>query len=145
MMKLILNYLALLMLFLHISCKKADTNSVATTTTTGNFNIATATLLKQGTFSGNMNYEVTGTVKLYNDQGKFFIYFENFSSSNGPDLKVYVATNNNANQFISLGTLKANTGSYYYEILNAPNFDQYNKILIWCQQFSVLFGNATLQ
>lgn len=142
-MKSILTTLLVSILF--TSCKKMEPITAITPTTTAAFNAAAATLLKQGTFTGNMNYVVSGTVKLYEYQGKTFVYFENFNTPNGPDLKVYVATNNTASQFITLGSLKAATGAQYYEIINAPNFNQYNKILIWCQQFSVLFGNATIQ
>jgi Electron transfer DM13 len=109
------------------------------------FDPAKATLLKKGTFSGNMNYSVTGSVKLYDQEGKKYIYLENFSTPSGPDLKVYVATTNSAAQFVSLGAIKGTTGTQVYEVVNPPDFSQYNKVLIWCQQFSVLFGGAGMQ
>lgn len=128
------------------SCSKnnsSNTPIVAATDTS--FDPTKATLLKQGTFTGNMSYTVTGTVKLYEYQNKKYIYFQNFSSNNGPDLKVYVATNNAAAQFVSLGVLKGTSGTQAYEVTNPPDFAVYNKVLIWCQQFSVLFGTSTLQ
>ncbi len=125
-------------------CKKND-GTTTTTTTTTNFDPTKATLLKQGTFGGNMGYTVSGSAKLYDYQGKKYIYLENFSSSGGPDLKVYVATTATAAQFVSLGALKGNSGNQAYEVANPPDFAVHNKILIWCQQFSVLFGQSTLQ
>jgi hypothetical protein len=92
-----------------------------------------------------MGYSVSGTVKLLEFQGKKYIHFENFSSSNGPDLKVYIATSNTAAQFVSLGSLRGVTGVQTYEVVNPPNFTQYNKILIWCQQAGALFGSSTIQ
>ena len=132
------------MLFL-AACSKSNDATPATAIPSDTFNPATATLLKQGSFSGNMSYNVSGSVKLYDNQGKKYIYFENFSSSNGPDLKVYVATSNTASQFITLGALKGVSGTQAYLVNNPPDFNQYNKVLIWCQQFSVLFGASTIQ
>jgi hypothetical protein len=109
------------------------------------FDINKAILVKQGTFTGNMNYKVSGTVRLYNYEGDNYIYFENFSSNSGPDLKVYIATSSNASQFVSLGTLKSTAGTQVYLITGSPDFALYNKVLIWCQQFSVLFGESMLQ
>ncbi len=127
------------------ACSKSKDGTAATAPANEIFNPATATLIKQGSFSGNMSYAVSGSVKLYEYQGKKYIYFENFSSSNGPDLKVYVATTNTASQFINLGALKGVSGTQAYVINNPPDFNQYNKVLIWCQQFSVLFGTSTIQ
>lgn len=127
------------------SCKKSNNTTPATAPANETFNPATATLLKQGSFSGNMSYTVSGSVKLYEYQGKKYIYFENFSSPNGPDLKVYVATTTTASQFVNLGSLKGVSGTQAYVVNNPPDFSQYNKVLIWCQQFSVLFGASTIQ
>jgi Electron transfer DM13 len=144
-MKLILNLTALVSLLFFSGCSKSSDGSPAVAPVNETFNPANATLLKQGVFSGNMNYTVTGSVKLYESQGKYYIYFENFNSTNGPDLKVYVATTNSATQFVNLGSLKGASGTQVYLISNPPDFTQYNKVLIWCQQFSVLFGVSTIQ
>lgn len=108
------------------------------------FNPAAATLISQGTFSGTPGHSVSGSAKLYEFQGKRYIYLENFSSTGGPDLRVYLATNTAATQFVSLGNLRANSGNQAYVINNPPDFSQYKNVLIWCQQFTVLFGASTL-
>jgi hypothetical protein len=146
-MKSIYFFLSIISLaVLATSCSKSNdatpTTPVAIDST---FDPTKATLLKQGAFAGNMNYVANGSVKLYDYLGKKYIYFENFSSSNGPDLKVYIATTLSASQFVSLGSLKSVTGNQAYLITTPPDFTQYNKILIWCQQFTVLFGSAALQ
>jgi hypothetical protein len=109
------------------------------------FDPAAATLISQGTFTGAGSYTVSGSAKLYEFQGKRYIYLENFSSSGGPDLRVYLATNNSATQFVSLGNLKATSGNQAYVINNPPDFSQYKNVLIWCQQFTALFGSSTLK
>ncbi|MCV0431487.1 DM13 domain-containing protein, partial [Nitrosopumilus sp.] len=69
---------------------------------------------------------------------------ENFESTNGPDLYVYLATDDKASDFVNLGKLKANNGNQNYDIPEGTNLQKYNKVLIWCKTFSVLFGSAEL-
>ncbi len=141
----------ILLAFSFSNCSKTDGPSQPPSATSpntpvnGSVDLSKGTILKQGTFSGNMSYRVHGKVQLYDVSGKQYIYFEDFSASSGPDLKVYIATTNTASQFVSLGPIKSINGAQLYEISNPPDFNQYNKVLIWCQQFSVLFGAASLQ
>jgi hypothetical protein len=69
---------------------------------------------------------------------------EEFRSTNGPDLYVYLATDEQASDFLNLGRLKANIGNQNYEIPRDTDLAKYDTVLIWCQQFSVLFGSAQL-
>ena len=138
-------FLALIISF--FACSKAEDEEMTPDPTdpgTGTFNQAAATLISQGTFSGTPGHAVSGSAKLYEFQGKRYIYLENFSTTGGPDLRVYLATNTAATQFVSLGNLRANTGNQAYVINNPPDFTQYRNVLIWCQQFTVLFGASTL-
>lgn len=144
MKKNLLTQLTCLIILLS-ACNKSQDGTPATPPANDLFNPANATLLKSGNFTGSANYSVNGSVKLYDFQGKKYIYFENFTSSNGPDLKVYIATTNTATQFVNLGNLKGVSGSQAYLINNPPDLNQFNKVLIWCQQFTALFGSATLQ
>ncbi len=78
------------------------------------------------------------------EDGSTVLRLENFQSTNGPDLFVYLSTDENASEFINLGVLKANNGNQNYEIPDDTDLDKYNKVLIWCKSFSVLFGSAEL-
>jgi len=78
------------------------------------------------------------------EDGSNVLRLENFQSTNGPDLFVYLSTDENASEFINLGVLKANNGNQNYEIPDDTDLDKYNKVLIWCKSFSVLFGSAEL-
>ncbi len=78
------------------------------------------------------------------EDGSSVLRLENFKTTNGPDLFVYLSTDENASDFINLGVLKANIGNQNYEIPNDANLEKYNKVLIWCKSFSVLFGSAEL-
>ena len=78
------------------------------------------------------------------EDGNNVLRLENFKSTNGPDLYVYLATDNNASEFINLGELKANKGNQNYEIPDDTDLSKYSKVLIWCKAFGVLFGSAEL-
>ena len=82
------------------------------------------------------------TVPLENEND--VLRLENFKATNGPDLFVYLSTDENASDFINLGKLKASSGNQNYEIPNEIDLTQYNKVLIWCKAFGVLFGSAEL-
>lgn len=69
---------------------------------------------------------------------------EEFSSTNGPDLYVYLASDTDASDYVSLGRLKANNGNQNYDIPEGTDLAKYDTVLIWCKQFSVLFGSAEL-
>jgi hypothetical protein len=78
------------------------------------------------------------------EDGSQVLRLEDFKVTNGPDLYVYLATDNRASEFVSLGELKANNGNQNYEIPDDTDLKKYNKVLIWCKTFGVLFGNADL-
>ncbi len=78
------------------------------------------------------------------DDGTKFLRFEDFKATNGPDLYVYLSTDNQASDFVNLGRLKANMGNQNYEIPSEVNLSKYSNVLIWCKAFSVLFGSAEL-
>jgi len=78
------------------------------------------------------------------EDGSKFLRFENFKASNGPDLYVYLATDETASDYVSLGKLKGNIGNQNYLIPSGADLSNQDTVLIWCKQFSVLFGSAKL-
>ena len=76
--------------------------------------------------------------------GSQIIRLEDFRSTNGPDVHLYLSTNKQASDFIDLGRLKANIGNQNYQIPVNTDYNKYNYVLVWCQPFSVLFGSAQL-
>jgi hypothetical protein len=78
------------------------------------------------------------------EDGSDVLRLENFKSTNGPDLYVYLSTDKSASEFINLGKLKASSGNQNYEIPNEVDLTEYNKVLIWCKAFGVLFGSAEI-
>jgi Electron transfer DM13 len=77
--------------------------------------------------------------------GQTILRLENFKSTNGPNVHLYLATDKTASNFIDLGRLKANNGNQNYNIPVGADLAKYNTALIWCKDFSVLFGSALLK
>ena len=104
------------------------------------------TMTYSGTFVGVGDgiHDAHGIAKTIPLDGSDVLRLENFKSTNGPDLHVYLATDDSASEFIDLGKLKANNGNQNYEIPDKTDLEKYNKVLIWCKTFGVLFGNAAL-
>ena len=101
----------------------------------------------EGTFTGVGDgiHDAQGdayTIPLEN--GNNVLRLENFESTNGPDLYVYLATDDRATDFVNLGILKANNGNQNYDIPADTDLTKYNNVLIWCKSFGVLFGSADL-
>ena len=105
-----------------------------------------ATLISQGSFMNADGFHKTkGTVKIVEKESKRYVVFEDFEATNGPDLKVYLSNDKEASDYISLGDLKGNIGNQQYELPSEENLENYEYALIWCEQFSVLFGSAKLE
>jgi hypothetical protein len=136
MKKLILLFL----LGLVLGCNPEDATPTAPVNDA--FDETKATLLREGTWTGSGSYSVSGVAQIYNDNGKKNLLLNNFSSSNGPDLRVYLSTTTGATSFVNLGKLKSTSGKQTYAIPDGTDVDQFKFALIWCQQFSVLFGKS---
>jgi hypothetical protein len=84
--------------------------------------------------------------------GRRVLRFEDFATSNGPDLRVYLSAGSSdagfgkeyGEDFVELGRLKGNLGSQNYEIPAGTDLSNYRNAVVWCARFSVGFGVATL-
>jgi len=94
---------------------------------------------------GDGIHDASGIAKVIPlDDGSQILRLEEFRSTNGPGLYVYLATDKGASEFVSLGKLKANQGNQNYDIPDQTDLEKYDQVLIWCEPFSVLFGSAAL-
>ncbi|MBT3917313.1 MAG: DM13 domain-containing protein [Rhodospirillaceae bacterium] len=86
------------------------------------------------------------------ETGQKMVSFTSFEVTNGPDLKVYAVESSNItdsnsvlqSRHLNLGTLKGNIGNQNYTLPADLDFTV-GSIVIWCEQFSVLFSAATLK
>ena len=123
------------------SCKEED--ATPTAPINDDFDTTTATVLKSGTLAG-IGHTVSGTVTIYKSASSKTVVLDPFSSQNGPDLKVYLSKDINASSYISLGALKSTSGKQSYEIPGNPDVTDYNYVMVWCEQFTVVFGRAEI-
>ncbi len=108
------------------------------------FDAGGATTLKAGMFV-NAVHQVSGNVTLFETSGTHTVLLDSFMSENGPDLRVYLSKDDKATEYVSLGKMKSTTGRQAYEVPKGTVVSDYKYVLIWCQQFSVLFGKAELK
>ncbi len=136
-------YLKFLLLFLLIACGKED--ETPTEPIEDDFTPSeAAVVLKEGTFVDAV-HKVSGSVKIYSNNSARTLVLDPFSTENGPDLFVYLTDDTKASKFISLGELKSITGKQSYEIEETVVLEDYSYVIIWCQDFSVNFGQAELK
>ncbi len=123
------------------SCKKASTETLNQVINPAD----TSTILKYGgTFASGPSDTVTGLAKIYQKKGKYILALENFVTTNGPDLKVYLSKEKFPVNFIKLGNLQSTNGNQLYDIPGTPDFSNYRFALIHCEKYNHLYGYAEL-
>jgi hypothetical protein len=134
--------IVLLFITAMISCKEDD--ATPTAPIVDNFDTTASTLLKSGELMG-VGHSVNGTVSVYENGTSKTVVLDPFTSQNGPDLKIYLSKDINASSYISLGALKSTSGKQSYEIPGNPDLTNYNYVMVWCEQFTVVFGRAEIK
>jgi len=95
-----------------------------------------------------------GTATIYQmGDGTRVLRLTSFSTSNGPDVHVYMVAAGDAKDvatvkragFIDLGVLKGNLGDQNYKVGSDLDLAKYRAVSIWCKRFSVNFGAAALR
>ena len=98
-----------------------------------------------GTFNSGPYGAVTGSAKIYFQNNRYILALENFNSSNGPDLHVYISKEVQPVNYIDLGRLQSVSGNQQYQLNGNINFSEYKYALIHCRQYNHLFGSAELK
>lgn len=106
--------------------------------------IETPKTLLEGNFIPSA-HEVLGKAFVIDTlQGKV-LRFEDFETVNGPDLFIYLSSDLDNKDFIDLGEIKATKGNVNYPLPDDVDLKRYNKALVWCRAFKVLFSYAELK
>jgi hypothetical protein len=109
-------------------------------------------VLAQGEFV-TQEHETTGTVRIIRlADGSRFVRLENFSTSDGPDLHVWVTDQTaggswekyDDGRYVALGELKATGGNQNYPVPADADLAGLISVVIWCDRFNVAFGSAPL-
>jgi hypothetical protein len=95
-----------------------------------------------------------GTAIIYQmGDGTRVLHLTSFSTSNGPDVHVYMVAADDAKDvatvekagFVDLGVIKGNIGDQNYALGSDLDLAKYRAVSIWCKRFSVNFGAAALR
>jgi hypothetical protein len=97
-------------------------------------------------------HETHGTATILDVDGKRILRLTDFTTSNGPDVRVYLVAASDASDnetvtkagFVELGKLKGNQGDQNYDVPDDLDLSQYRAVTIWCRRFSVNFATAPL-
>ena len=116
---------------------------------------APAALLKTGTFEGaDRFHKGSGVAKIFRGpDGAHLLRVENFSVTNGPDLRVILSpvaspsgsSEVTASGYVELGKLKGNVGNQNYPIPAEADIGALRSVVIYCKPFRVVFSVATLE
>ncbi|MGG0150946.1 DM13 domain-containing protein [Bacillus mycoides] len=107
-------------------------------------------VVNKGQFQNGV-HETTGVATIYQlADGKRILRLTNFSTSNGPDVRVVLVPakqlKNNEDvknyKYIELGKLKGNKGDQNYEIPDEIDVSTYGAVSVWCKRFNENFGAA---
>ncbi len=105
-------------------------------------------LIGSGEFNGTDSFhQGSGEAKIYSVGDANFLRFENFSVTNGPDLRVYLSKEANPDKEavkngLEVARLKGNKGNQNYELPTSA--DEYKSVVIYCKPFGVVFAIANL-
>ena len=109
--------------------------------------------LAEGDFIGLEHDSRGRAIVIETAESERFLRFEDFETSNGPDLLVYLSSKTPAGtddwhgydqDFVDLGPLKGNVGNQNYEIPQDVDLEKYSTAVVWCRRFEVGFAAATL-
>ena len=113
------------------------------------------TTLRSGSFIDH-EHATQGTAKILElSDGQRILRLEDFRTSNGPDLKVWltdapVLPGNDGwfvfddGEYLDLGSLKGNVGNQNYAIPADVDLADFRSVTIWCDRFNVSFGAVEL-
>ncbi len=133
-------------------CRRFGVNFTTAPLSAGNAAAASPTPIFAGSFH-KVLHDGAGKATIYQlPDGKRVLRFTEFSTSNGPDLQVYLVAAHDANDssavkqagFVTLGALKGNQGDQNYEIPSDVDLTKYQAVAVWCRRFSANFITAPL-
>lgn len=102
--------------------------------------------IRRGAFN-SYEHNLNGSAVLYADTLNMkSIYLEEFTMTQGPDVRVYMSRSNNFSAHaIEIAQLKTSYASQILAIPVANYADEYKFVLIYCLEFHSLFGYAELR
>lgn len=93
-------------------------------------------------------HQGSGRATIYQQGDTRVMRFEDFESTNGPDLHVLLVENVDGTssadlgEYVDLGSLKGNKGNQNYEIPDDVELTKFSGVMIYCMPFHVVFSTA---
>src|SRR4051794_15271767 len=113
---------------------------------------STAAAILSGQFH-SVAHETHGHATIHRlSDGHLVLRLADFTTSNGPDVRVYLVAAPDAADnasvtragFVELGKLKGTDGDQNYDVPSDIDLGRYRAVTIWCRRFSVNFATAPL-
>lgn len=105
-------------------------------------------------------HDTSGRAVIYlRDDGTRYLRLEDFETSNGPDVHVWITDQESGGgcegcrdswgiyddgDYVKLGPMKGNIGDQNYEIPDDADLSDMKSVVIWCDRFNVAFGTAAI-
>lgn len=116
-----------------------------------NDSVPIAATLSDATSFVSLEHDTSGDLVIGMSGGDRFVRLDGLSTTNGPDLHVYLSANpfdgvEGAfdDEFIDLGVLRGNLGDQNYLLGASVDLSLYRSVVIWCDRFDAAFGAAPL-
>ncbi|MDN5942640.1 MAG: DM13 domain-containing protein [Nitrospira sp.] len=101
--------------------------------------------IRTGMLAGAGSHHAAGTASLTKDQsGHKTLNLTDIRVDQVPDGRVYLAKNGDYRTGIELGKLTQFSGMVDFPIPGTVNLEEYDSVVIWCKQFNVEIGRASL-
>ena len=110
-------------------------------------------VLAAGTFVDG-EHATSGTARILQlPDGSRFVRLEGFSTSDGPDVHVWLSDQQaggddwgkyDDGRYVPLGSLKGTDGNQNYAVPSDAELSGLSSVFIWCDRFNVAFGSAAV-
>ena len=122
------------------SCSKDELEVISEETT----NDPSAVVAYAGSFVTEVHTTSGKVSVLKSTNGDYSLKIEDLKSDAGPDLRIWIAEDKRAANYIEVSDVVKN-GTYTLDLPKDIDYSKRKYVLIWCKQFSVLFGSAELK
>ena len=135
---------------LALSAQPAEALKATQTTTVA---AKSQSVIASGSFvTVEQDHPTNGIAKIVNVNGKRYLEFDRaFTTARGPKVRVVLHRNNTvpvnlkAENYVTIAQLKKFDGAQRYEIPANLDLNDFESVAIWCEEFNVTFGYASLQ
>lgn len=94
---------------------------------------------------GTSNHPASGHLEVIYSPEETLLRYKNYDGTNDPDLKIYLAKDLEAREYLSLGDARGNEGTLIYGVPLDVDLDDYRYVLTWDEASGELFDYAEIR